>query len=286
MKKSLLLLCIGWLLLACGGPFKPDWGDDDEYGPGSHPTPEPSAIVLSIEQDVNIDDIDFEFEILEGGGGYTVQISERDGKVTIDGNRVIVNLFRQYAFLTITDQAEDCAYVWIYSSNELLNVPGYTTIIDVDQTITNRLGFGVGGYTIEKIRGNSAEAMINENDQAEVKGLKGGNAYFIVTDRRGCSTDFNVWVNEYYDLVDNHLEIEGVTDQVVSVRLLWGEGNLQFYKEVSSPLIRGLSLYTKEETGRDYGILQIYTSDEELSGTVKISLIDEAGKLATVTVVI
>lgn len=277
MKKVLILLFISSVLAGCSTK-------DDLIA-------EPEAIKKELSLSVKpgqiyTNNIDFEFEILDGNGGYTVSVSnDKDARATIEGNKVKVNLLRSTASVTVTDKDDQSASVVINSSAKSLIPSGYGIFIDNGTSYTMKdISFGEGGYTIEKIKGTSAEVVVVENDELKVIALKPGNSYYNIVDKRGTKAKFEVYVTTTYDLSSKNLEIAAINDQIISVIIKQGVGDWKIVGEQSYPIFKKLTMISKGDKDKKYDILNIATSENEAKGSIKIPLQDKAGNTAYVTV--
>lgn len=238
---------------------------------------------LSVDDVVYIDDLDYTFEILDGNGGYTVSVSDSTKvKAKIEGQKVIVNLFYVWVDVTITDSKGQTQKVIINSSNELLFSTSFTVYLgEGDKHIMKNLGFGVGGYSLEKIKGSSAEITVDEKDCFTIKALKPGNTYFTIKDSRGATTSMDIIVELRKDLESNRLVVEATNDMQVAVTLKWGDGEWQLVETPESDLIESVVVLHNGAT--TYDKLQINTTRKDSKGTVPIQLKDKTGNTATIT---
>ncbi len=283
MKKIFILFAVSCFFAAC----LPDENlPEEEF----YPEEEEPAVNLKLSVDegpIYTESVDFEFEILEGNGGYTAGASgeeDKDAAVTINGNKVTVNLLRHSAFITITDQKRQSARVEIYSTAESLISHSYNLFMDNGSTdILKRITFGAGGYSIKKKKGDSAEAEMLENDDIKVTALKPGTTYYKIIDRRGTTAPLRISVSASYVMTNNRMTIAAVNEQTAFVTLKWGEGDWTLAEEPSSPCIEKVWLMKKADSEGKYDVLQIDTS-ENAKGTAMIQLKDKAGRFAFVTV--
>ncbi len=288
MKKVFLLLSISCLLAAClpdvDVDTKKEFYPEEEFDPAEEDVT--VNLKLSVDGQVYTEDVDFEFEIIEGNGGYMVSVSgdeDKDAKVTINGSKVTVNLLSSMAFIIITDQKQQSTHIEINSSAESLAPHSYGVSMDVGRTYTlKNITFGAGGYTLRKIKGTSAEATMIENDCIKITGLKPGNSYYKIIDKRGTTAPLNISVDRSYDLINNNIEITAISDQTVFVILKWGEGDWMLVEEPSSAILK-IFLMKKADIDKKYDVLQIDTS-RDVKGTVMIRLKDKAGNYAWITV--
>ncbi len=271
MKKTFLLLLVSCLLAACSS-------DDPEMELRGAP----KEIKLSVNGWVDTQETEYEFEILEGNGDYIVS-SETEAKATIIGNKVKVDLLSSSSSLTITDKRYQSASVTIFSTAESLVPHNYGIFMEVDSTyLMNEIKFGAGGYTVEKTKGNSAEVTVTDKGMVKVTGLKPGNSYYTVKDKRGTTAPLQVMVFSSYELTGDYLDITAVNDQIISIRIKYGEGwrVLNF----SSPLFEKISIIEKGDINKKYDILQIDTSKENVKGSGLIELQDKNGNQTAVLV--
>ncbi len=257
-------------------------------------TEETKELKLSVgTEPLSTENIDFEFEILDGNGGYTATVSETDGdpdaKVTIDGNRVIVNLLignHLGARITITDQKEQKESVYIESTHESLHIPNFGLFLDEGKTYTMSVEFGAGApYTIEKVRGDASEALIEEN-KVKATSLAIGDTYYKVRDKRGSVARLLVSTTLQFEMTmaSNYLEFDGVNNLSASIRLQWGTeweivGSTDKVTERVS--VSQVLLPTGELS--DYYVLFINTADKG-KGIDTVTLRNKDGDLAVVRV--
>lgn len=277
MKKVLILLLITSVFAACSS-------QDDLIA-------EPEAVIKELSLSIKpghiyTSNIDFEFEILDGNGGYTVSVSDdEDARATVEGNKVKVNLLKNTASITVTDKDNQSASVVINSSAKSLTPSAYGIFIDNGTSYTMKdINFGEGGYTIEKIKGTSAEVIVVENDGLKVNALKPGNSYYKIVDKRGAKAKFEVYVTTAYDFYGRTLEITAINDQIISVIIKQGAGEWKIVGEQSSPIFKKLTMIAKGDKDKKYDILNIATSENESKGIFTIPLQDKAGNKAYVTV--
>lgn len=252
---------------------------------------------LSVAEDewgrIMTDDVDFEFEILDGNGGYTASVSESNGEkdaiVTIDGNRVVVNILVGNHYgpaITITDSKNQEATVYIESTNESLHIPNYGWFMDEGQTYTMDLKFGAGApYTIEKVRGNASDASI-DNDKVKATSLGLGDTYYKIKDKRGSVANLKISTSLQFemDMATNFIEFSGVNNLSASVKIPWGTG-WEIIGSTEKILERVSVGKVLIATGvwSDYYVLFINTVDQG-KGTDTITLRNKEGDLAVVKV--
>jgi len=241
---------------------------------------------LSVGRVVQTEEVDLEFDILNGNGGYTaVVLSEEDAKVSVDGNKVKVNLLRNNVSITVTDKKEQSISLLIYSSAKSLTPHNYGIFIESGDTHTMKdIAFGSGGYSIHKIKGTSADVDVTQNDHIKVSGLQPGNSYYKIIDKRGTSADFEVMVTSSFYLISNRLEVTAVNDQIASVWLKWGGGGWKIVQSTLSPAIEKVTLMEKADIDKKYDILSIVSSKNEVKGVATIWLKDKTGNDAVITV--
>jgi hypothetical protein len=241
---------------------------------------------LSVGPVVQTEEVDFEFDILDGNGGYTVGVSSEEGaKISVIGNKVKVNLLRNNVSITVTDKKNQSTSLSIYSSAKSLTPHNYGIFIETGDTYTMKdIGFGSGGYSIQKVKGTSADVGVTENDHIKVSGLQPGNSYYKIIDKRGASAAFEVMVTSSFHLTSNRLEVTAVNDQIASVWLKWGGGGWKIVQSILSPAIQKATLMEKADIDKKYDILSIVTSKNETKGVATIRLKDKVGNDAAITV--
>lgn len=271
MRKLLQLLLISCLFVSCSS-------DDDKQIP-EEPV---HRLEISCNRDLRIDDYDFEFDVLDGNGGYEVEFAqEGSGKATIDGDKVTIHLLTNRVNFTLKDQRGESLDITVYSTLEALIPTSYSVFSWNGNTSVNSIYFGVGGYILEKISGNSAEVEVLEDDRIRIVPLRGGPSFYKLTDKRGTTADYRVDVGELYELTGNTLDITAVNDQLIQINLrTWGEGEWEFIGDPSSGLFERVILQPGGTS------LQIKTSPERALGRTFIKLKDKAGNQATIQVTI
>jgi len=275
MKKTLLFLILVFLFTACSS--------EDEWNPANETEGDVKELKLSVSGDISIDGVEYEFDILDGNGGYTLDVDEEFAKVTITGTKVKVDLLTSAVNIIITDQKGKNAMVSIFTTAESLVPKNYGLFMRADSIYTMKdIDFGAGEYTLQKIKGTSAEAVITENDHVKVTALKPGKTYYKIKDKRGSVASFEIIITDNYDYTGNNLVINTTHDQVINVIFKSGTG-WKIMGDPSSPLTERIVLHARGNVD-GYDTLQIDTSDDDNKGTVMILLMDDAGNYATVTV--
>uniref|UniRef100_UPI00388EF9D2 hypothetical protein n=1 Tax=Arcticibacter sp. TaxID=1872630 RepID=UPI00388EF9D2 len=245
-----------------------------------------AKLELSVGPIVQTEEVDLEFDILKGNGGYTVGVSsEEEAKVKIDGNKVKVNLLRNNASITVTDQKEQSVSLLISSSAKSLTPHNYGIFVESGDTYTMKdIAFGAGGYSVHKIGGTSADVEVTADGYIRVTGLQPGNSYYKIVDQRGTSASFDVMVVAAFDLTSNRLEVTAVNDQRASVLLKWGEGGWRIVKSDLSPAVEKASVLEKADIDKKYDVLSIATAKNGAKGVATIWLQDKDGNEAVITV--
>lgn len=286
VKYLVLLLAIS-LFPACNS------GSDEEI------IDEPRELKLSVQPDefgrILTEDVDFEFEILDGNGGYTATVSEIDGdpdaKVTIEGNKVKVNILVGNGYgprVTIADKKNKQVELYIESTNESLHIPGgYGLSFNIGQVaLLDDIKFGTGApYTVERVRGNASEAVI-DNGNVKVTSLALGDTYYKVRDSRGSVLNLTAQTTLQYDMssTSNFLEIDAKNNYSATITLTWGDEwqIVGLAESITERTHVGLPI-TVSGTYDDHYVLFIHTTDKG-TGTDTITLRDKDGNLAVVKV--
>ncbi|MBS7199139.1 MAG: hypothetical protein KH111_13535 [Bacteroidales bacterium] len=250
------------------------------------------SVPVMDEEHLITEDVDFEFDILEGNGGYIATVSEVGGepnaKVTIEGDRVTVNLLDHLgADVTITDSKDQKATVYILSTNESLQtIPNYGLFLDEGQTGTMDIKFGAGApYTIERIRGNASSAEM-EGDKVKATSFGLGDTYYKIWDKRGSVTQLTVKTTLQFemDMTSNYLEFDGVNNLSASIKLQWGTAwEVVGSTEKVTERVSVSRILISTGVWSDYYVLFINTVDKG-KGTDTITLRNGAGDLAVVKV--
>lgn len=253
-------------------------------------------LILSVSNEggfVTTENVDYEFEILDGNGGYVASVSETDGNkdaiVTIEGNKVFVNILvgnHCGSTIKITDSKNQEATVYIESTNESLHIPGYILFLDEGQAGSMDIGFGAGApYTIEKIKGNSSVASI-DNNEVEARSLGLGDTYYKIRDKRGSVANLTIMTTLQFemDMTTNFLEFTGVNNLSASVKMQWGtEWEIIGSTDKVLESVSVSKVFIPGEGWSDYYVLFINTADEG-KGTDVITLRNKDGDLAVVKV--
>lgn len=252
-----------------------------------------TELVLSVGAGgIWMDQLDCEFDILEGNGGYVATVSQQsdgdvDAKVTIEGTKVKVSMLTNNAVITITDKKQKEASAIIYSSAKELHPMTYILVLpDGETTEMRNLDFGVGEYTVKKVKGNSADVSVGENDVINVKSLCPGNSYYKVIDRRGAAGKLKIMISAEYFLTGNSIKVNAVNDQLLFINLE-SEGEWQFEEnKPESTLLKSIYLHPKGDAEKKYDVVQIDTNDEDIKGIDIINLKDKNGKRVSITLYI
>lgn len=140
-------------------------------------------LVLSVGNNghVSTDGLSYEFEVLDGNGGYKATVSknrfdEDAAKVTINGTKVTVDLLEQFVSITITDQKGETASLNIRTSHESLTRVGYgVSLEEGDSCVMDNISFGAGQYSAtlweELRRGNGDAGRPNARKVAQARQL-------------------------------------------------------------------------------------------------------------------
>ena len=244
------------------------------------------VLKLSVAGLVTTDKFDFELDILSGNGEYEITTSDEGAaKVSIEGNKVTVHLLTRDVYLTVSDKSDQSVWLNILSSAKELIPNSYTLLLPKDKTHTMDIGFGVGGYEIETIKGSSATSFVTEDDNIKVTANTVGNSYFMLTDKRGSTAPLAILVPSYYDLlVNENLKITASNDERVNITLKRSEGDWSFVNKPSSPLIIDATLLSRANFEITNDILQFDTNKDNMKGSITIYLQDSLGNRASVTV--
>ena len=249
--------------------------------------------ILEEDRFVTTENVDYEFEILDGNGGYVANVSETDGDkdatVTIEGNRVIVNILVGNHYgptITITDSKNQEATVYIESTHESLHIPGFGLYLAEGQSGTMYVEFGAGApYTIEKTRGNASNAFM-EGDKVNATSLGLGDSYYKLRDKRGSVANLTIKTTLQFemDMTTNFMEFTGVNNLSASVKIPWGT-NWEIIGSTDKVLERVSvsKVLISQGVWSDYYVLFINTADEG-KGTDTITLRNEEGDLAVVKI--
>ncbi len=282
IQRISFLLLVSFLFAACST----DDNSDTDFEEVKELKLSANGDILTEGETIYTEDVDFEFEILQGNGDYTISLSnDESAKFSIEENKVSVNLLKSHVNITISDKKEQTTLINIVSTAESLVSNGYGILIEEGRTHSMSVNFGAGGYIVEKIKGESSTVVVTEDDEVKVTGLKPGNSYYKIKDKRGSTAPLEVLVPSYYDLTDNKVEITAINDQTISIVLKWGEGDWQLVEpQTSSPIIEQVFLMPKGDEEKKYDILQIDTSKDDIKGIATIDLKDSLGNKAHVTV--
>lgn len=281
-----LLLPILFLAFSCRSPL-----DDDLIEDGI------KELKLSVVEGKNgfveTNEVDYEFEIIDGNGTYNIDVSKTDGdedaKVTLNGNRVKVNLLAAAgAELTITDKEAQKATLKIKSTSRLLEVPSFSLILSTDQSyIISNFSFGAGApYTLITEKGEASTAKFVE-EGIKVTNNRLGNTYFKIKDKRGTTANLKVSNILNTDLTSNYLELEGYNTMSITVN--FPKNQDWFIVDNSKNAIATTSiarpLDTKTNAPVDYQVLFIETKDIG-KGSDTITLRNKNGELAVVKLLV
>lgn len=271
------LICF---FISCGSDNVFDRGGDEDI----EPTKELKLSLDNKKGTIYFEEVETEFDILDGNGDYTVISSDENiAKARVEGTKVYVDFIGYYTSVTITvtDKREQQKSISMLSHSESLVSPNHTLLTEKGKTYIDKyINFGAGGYTIELIKGNSAEATVNENDEIVVEALKYGTTYFKITDKRGTTATYNVIVIAQYNLESENIIIPTTRDQILYIRLLYGknwniiDSSKSFFGIVS---VHGANEFTEYES------LQIDTP-KDIVGQGSVTIKNDEGQIATINV--
>lgn len=282
MKRLFLMLLVAGALFSCNKTNsdidKPD---------------EPSSFELSIDSDeiitdsdsgkeyryIKTTDYDYEFNIISGNGDYKV-VESNDCRVTIEGEEVVVNMYREHSNLTLEDSEGLQKLVWIQSSNEMFNIVygslGLHLSLPEGNTSEHTFDFGIGDYTIECIKGNSATAEFISDNRVKFSPKRRGTTHFEVKDGRGLSVPYNVMVSDNIDMSKYFSNVEVVAEDFLYI-LIDKSRNWAISSVKSESIFEMVTLY-KGDDSKDYDYLQVNIADDvEKDETGWIKLMSEGG---------
>lgn len=252
------------------------------------------SIPLINEKWIYTNEVDYEFEILDGNGDYRAVVTDNGGDPSafarIEGSRVIVNLLNNLGCsLTVWDKKGKSAVVYIQSTHESLTRRNYTYSMEVGETCEiNDIEFGAGKpYTVERVKGTASEIVVKEGKMyLTAKAL--GNTDYKFRDKRGTVMSFRSVSGLQFDVQKGETELgfDAVNYMLATVTLKWGKewkiidsSNIISYNILlERPYVAGgglsefytLFLNTKEEgKGTDFFLLR--NSDNE-EVTVSMSI--------------
>lgn len=282
MKKIIYAIC-GCLLIACNKNVEVITEDEVVV----------KELKLSTDNQhtVYTDDINYEFEILEGNGGYTTTVSKNEwgddnAKVTFEKNKVKVAMLAKDIAITISDQKGKKRDVIIKSTAKSLSPISYGLLLNIGNSYEMKnISFGDGLYVVKRIKGNATEVFINNKGYVTVTALKPGNSYYKLTDQRGSTSKLDVSVPAVYELTGSSLSITAENDQISQIALKSGSG-WQIVKDPQSPIISLLTVIPLGDINKTYDFLQINSTDKDLQGKTVINLKDNNGNLATINFIV
>ncbi|MFR9592556.1 MAG: hypothetical protein SNG27_09205 [Rikenellaceae bacterium] len=276
------------MLLVAGALFSCDKTNSDIDNPD-----EPSSFELSIDSDeiitdsdsgkeysyIKTTDYDYEFNIISGNGDYKV-VESNDCRVTIEDDEVVVNMYREHSNLTLEDSEGLQKLVWIQSSNEMFNIVyeswGLHLSLPEGNTSEHTFDFGIGDYTIECIKGNSATAEFISDNSVKFSPIRRGTTHFEVKDGRGLSVPYNVMVSDNIDMREYFSNVEVVAEDFLYI-LIDKNRNWAISSVKSESIFEMVTLY-KGDDSKDYDYLQVNIADDvEKDETGWIKLMSEGG---------
>lgn len=262
-KQTFGLLFLSFILAACSSS-----NENQEPIEAIETIP----LLLSAENWIHTDGIRFEFEILQGNGGYKVTCDGEDrGIATIEGNKVSVELLAQGGVVvTVTDCKQKEAVIVINSSSDELKSNVYTIYTGENTSTLMAPDFGRGGYSIERTEGTSVEAEITGDDKVRITCVGKGNSYFKIKDSRGVTATLTVLVASLYETSQEEMTVRAINDQHIGITLRWSDTEWEFAEKVDSELISDLHLVRLAVDGI-YDFLQLNTAKKG-KGEVTIKL--------------
>ena len=258
------------------------------------------------ESTIETDQVDFEFEILEGNGAYKVSLPENSAdyaRLTVSDNKVTVHLLSQRTiYITIADKTGKEAVVAAKSNHESLAYHGYQSGISIDidkkhetKITASGIGapfqtagpFGAGGpYSVEKIRGNSAELYI-AHDMIYMEQFKPGNTSFKISDKRGTYFIVNMSYSLQLEMSpdEKELHIEGDNNLSTYIRLNWGDQweIISATNSITEHTSIGRPINVEPGSENDHYTFSIHTTD---TGTGKDTFLLRNNDNQTITITI
>jgi len=277
LRNFLLFFVLSALFVCCGSDDDDNITDDDDNKPESE-------LKLSIDNKGFqwIEDVDLEFDILSGNGGYTVTVeNEEIAKATIEDTTVYVNFIcNGYTKITISDATERSIELSFSVYNPTLIPHSYIFFMEKGKTayLEDLSLFGSGsGYKIENVKGVSANLSIEDN-KLTLEAVEHGNTYCDIVDGRGTKMPFEAIVVAIHELTTNTLNITMKKDQRSSIKCMWGKG---WQITSSGSLCESVMIKSQKPDG--YDILQV-DSSADIIGDEMISLKDKDGNIAVVNI--
>lgn len=252
------------------------------------------SIPLINEKWIYTEEVDYEFEILDGNGDYRAVVADTgtdpSGFACVEGNKVIVSLLdNSGCSVTVWDKKGKSAVVYIQSTHESLNVASHFYSLGVGDTVeVDNIDFGVGKpYTIERIKGNASEINIKD-EKIYVTARSLGNTYYKFRDKRGTVLSFTTISSLSFELDESQrtLNFNAVNSMSGSVRLKWG--NEWEVAEKSEKIIQRYSLERPHLAGG--GLSEYYTffieTKDEATGTDTFLLRNNKNEEVTISITI
>lgn len=270
--KFVLLLILPLLFVNCG-----DEDDDGELVICNEPVNE---LKLSLDnKPCYVYSIDTTFTIVQGNDSYSSTVSDENvAKVSIQDTTVHVSFIANGSVtITIKDAYGQSADVNMSVYHPSLVETFYGLFMEIDTTHTSELRFGAGGYHIENVKGDCVAVSIVD-DRLVTQAKDYGKVTFDIVDKRGTRLKTEVCVVAHYDLDSDRLDIEMKTDQIASVRILYGAGGWKV-----EPYDESLCEVNVLPAGNamDYDVIQIDTKPEALGNSI-MQFRDNEGNTATI----
>ncbi len=287
MKRLFLMLLIAGTLFSCNK------ADSDIDNQNEDNQSEPSAFELSIETDqtitdsdsgkeytyVNTNDYDYEFNIISGNGGYKV-VESNNCRATITNENIIVNMYREHSYLTLEDSEGLQKLVWIRSSNELFNTINTHFALHLSlpegDTSEHSFDFGIGNYTIECVKGNSATAEFTSENSIRFTPKRRGTTHFEVKDGRGMNVPYEVVVSDNIDMRNYFSNVDVVAEDLLYI-LIDKSRNWEV-QSIGDDSIIELATIHRGDDSKDCDYLQINIAEDiEKYETGWVELISDGG---------
>ncbi len=228
---------------------------------------------------IKTDNYDYEFDIISGNGGYKL-VESKDCRVTIENETVVVNMYREHSNLILEDSKGLQKLLWIQSSNDMFEIVygGFTVSLSLPEGNTSEesFDFGVGDYTIECIKGNSATAEFITDNSVKFSPKRRGTTHFEIKDRRGMNVPYEVKVSDNIDMRNYFSNVDVVAEDFLFI-LIDKIRNWEI-SSVNSDSIFDMVTIHRGDDSKDYDYLQINIAeniDKDETGWIK--LISEGG---------
>lgn len=199
----------------------------------------PVELTLSTnEKSVTTDQLTYEFDVISGNGDYQVEVANStgysQGKATVNGNHITVELVDRDTYLTITDKEGKQKDLTILTTHPSLECNWYQVLAMYGCTYNLDCEYGTGEYSITEYGSKHAVSLtLDEKHKIGIKTLLPNTSEkWILNDSRGSVLYLDVAVSNGRDITSSEpVEFKAKKAEQIHFPLKFGEGHWSFVSQ-------------------------------------------------------